>query len=152
MTQKSEKKTAFQVEGIGYAVIPTVLDRSLVDMLYKSVDMETFTMARKLIREEGLLCSGSSGSAMAAAVKMAQQLEEGQRCVVILAKSVYNYVIIYVSKFLSDKWMCEKGLLSLLDFKPWWLNNSSVSVRSLQLSAPLTVLLSVSCQKIHLQY
>ncbi|XP_042073992.1 cystathionine beta-synthase-like [Haplochromis burtoni] len=49
-------------------------------------------MSRKLIREEGLLCGGSSGSAMAAAVKMAEQLEEGQRCVVILPDSVRNYM------------------------------------------------------------
>ncbi|XP_035531815.1 cystathionine beta-synthase b [Morone saxatilis] len=141
--EKSEMKTSFEVEGIGYDFIPTVLDRSLVDMWYKSTDMETFSMSRKLIREEGLLCGGSSGSAMAAAVKMAQQLEEGQRCVVILADSVRNYM----SKFLSDKWMCEKGFLSpeaLLDFKPWWWK---MTVQCLHLSAPLTVLPSVSCQK-----
>uniref|UniRef100_A0A8D0A5C3 Cystathionine beta-synthase n=1 Tax=Sander lucioperca TaxID=283035 RepID=A0A8D0A5C3_SANLU len=132
-----------EVEGIGYDFIPTVLDRSLVDMWYKSTDQETFTMSRKLVREEGLLCGGSSGSAMAAAVKMARQLEAGQRCVVILADSVRNYM----SKFLSDKWMCEKGFLrpeEPMDFKPWWWN---MTVRCLNLSAPLTVLASVSCQK-----
>uniref|UniRef100_A0A8C4EC16 Cystathionine beta-synthase n=1 Tax=Dicentrarchus labrax TaxID=13489 RepID=A0A8C4EC16_DICLA len=141
--EKGEKKTSFEVEGIGYDFIPTVLDRSLVDMWYKSTDMETFSMSRKLIREEGLLCGGSSGSAMAAAVKMAQQLEEGQRCVVILADSVRNYM----SKFLSDKWMCEKGFLSPeapLDLKPWWWK---MTVQCLHLTAPLTVLPSVSCQK-----
>ncbi|KAF1382680.1 hypothetical protein PFLUV_G00146280 [Perca fluviatilis] len=117
----NENKTSFEVEGIGHDFIPTVLDRSLVDMWYKSTDLETFTMSRKLVREEGLLCGGSSGSAMAAAVKMARQLEAGQRCVVILADSVRNYM----SKFLSDKWMCEKGFLSPeepMDFKPWWWN------------------------------
>lgn len=40
----------------------------------------------------GFSAGGSSGSAVAAAVKMAQQLEEGQRCVVILADSVRNYM------------------------------------------------------------
>lgn len=77
---------------------------------------------------------GSSGSAMAAAVKAARQLKEGQRCVVILADSVRNYMsvtalssffllplldsweiqrdgILSRSKFLSDKWMSEKGFL-----------------------------------------
>uniref|UniRef100_A0A8C9ZW68 Cystathionine beta-synthase n=1 Tax=Sander lucioperca TaxID=283035 RepID=A0A8C9ZW68_SANLU len=139
----NKNKTSFEVEGIGYDFIPTVLDRSLVDMWYKSTDQETFTMSRKLVREEGLLCGGSSGSAMAAAVKMARQLEAGQRCVVILADSVRNYM----SKFLSDKWMCEKGFLrpeEPMDFKPWWWN---MTVRCLNLSAPLTVLASVSCQK-----
>uniref|UniRef100_A0A4W6FFM0 Cystathionine beta-synthase n=1 Tax=Lates calcarifer TaxID=8187 RepID=A0A4W6FFM0_LATCA len=141
--EKNEKKVSFEVEGIGYDFIPTVLDRSLVDMWYKSTDVETFTMSRKLIREEGLLCGGSSGSAVAAAVRMAQQLEEGQRCVVILADSVRNYM----SKFLSDEWMCEKGFLSLeaqMDHEPWWWN---LTVQSLHLSAPLTVSPSLSCQK-----
>ncbi|XP_045909485.1 cystathionine beta-synthase b [Micropterus dolomieu] len=141
--EENKQKTSFEVEGIGYDFIPTVLDRSLVDMWYKSSDMETFTMSRKLIREEGLLCGGSSGSAMAAAMKMARQLEEGQRCVVILADSVRNYI----SKFLSDKWMCEKGFLNLeapMDPKPWWWN---MTVQCLKLPAPLTVLPSVSCQK-----
>ncbi|XP_034088298.1 cystathionine beta-synthase b isoform X2 [Gymnodraco acuticeps] len=139
----NENKTSYEVEGIGYDFIPTVLDRSLVDMWYTSTDMETFTMCRKLIREEGLLCGGSSGSAMAAAVKMAQQLEEGQRCVVILADSVRNYM----SKFLNDNWMCEKGFLSPkepMDLKPWWWN---MTVQCLKLSATFTVLPSVSCQK-----
>ncbi|XP_071332830.1 cystathionine beta-synthase b isoform X2 [Trachinotus anak] len=141
--EKNEKKVAYEVEGIGYDFIPTVLDRFVVDMWYKSTDMETFTMSRKLIREEGLLCGGSSGSAMAAAVKMAQQLEEGQRCVVILADSIRNYM----SKFLRDEWMCEKGFLSLetsMDHKPWWW---SLTAQSLHLSVPLTVRPCVSCQK-----
>ncbi|KAG7215785.1 hypothetical protein INR49_021908 [Caranx melampygus] len=141
--EKSDKKLTSEVEGIGYEFIPTVFDRSVVDMWYQSTDVETFTMSRKLIREEGLLCGGSSGSVVAAAVKMAQQLEEGQRCVVILADSIRNYI----SKFLSDEWMCENGFLSLeapMDPIPWWW---SLTVQSLQLSAPLTVLPCVSCQK-----
>lgn len=62
-------------------------------------------MARRLIREEGILCGGSSGTAMAAAVQVAKQLKEGQRCVVILPDSVRNYM----TKFLNDDWMRERG-------------------------------------------
>uniref|UniRef100_A0A3P8UW77 Cystathionine beta-synthase n=1 Tax=Cynoglossus semilaevis TaxID=244447 RepID=A0A3P8UW77_CYNSE len=140
--KKEKTKVAFEVEGIGYDFLPTVLDRSLIDVWYKSTDVETFTMSRKLIRDEGLLCGGSSGSVMAAAVKVAQQLEEGQRCVIILADSVRNYM----SKFLSDDWMQEKGLLHpepQMDFKPWWW---SLTVQSLPLSTPVTVSPSLSCQ------
>ncbi|XP_017265681.1 cystathionine beta-synthase b [Kryptolebias marmoratus] len=142
-SEENSKKSHFEVEGIGYDFIPTVLDRSVVDMWYKSTDKETFNMARRLIREEGLLCGGSSGSAMAAAMKMAQQLEEGQRCVVILPDSVRNYM----SKFLSDQWMHELGFLSLEPpngIKPWWWD---LTVQSLRLSSPLTLTPSLSCQK-----
>ncbi|PIO25817.1 hypothetical protein AB205_0183370, partial [Aquarana catesbeiana] len=136
-------KTGYEVEGIGYDFIPTVLDRSVVDEWYKSNDEESFLMARALIREEGLLCGGSSGSAMSAALKAAQHLEEGQRCVVILPDSVRNYM----TKFLSDKWMTQKQFLKVDDLegsKPWWWN---VKVSSLSLSAPLTVLPTVNCNQ-----
>ncbi|XP_077072778.1 cystathionine beta-synthase b [Siphateles boraxobius] len=136
-------KTQYEVEGIGYDFIPTVLDRSVVDSWYKSNDEESFAMSRMLIREEGLLCGGSSGTAMAAAVHVAKELKEGQRCVVILPDSIRNYM----SKFLSDKWMCEKGFLSEDDLvvkKQWWWN---LTLQELRLSAPLTVLPLVSIKK-----
>ena len=64
----------------------------LVDQWYKSNDEESFALARMLIREEGLLCGGSSGSAMSVAVKAAKELKEGQRCVVIFPDSIRNYM------------------------------------------------------------
>uniref|UniRef100_A0A8C7Q050 Cystathionine beta-synthase n=1 Tax=Oncorhynchus mykiss TaxID=8022 RepID=A0A8C7Q050_ONCMY len=136
-------KTQYEVEGIGYDFIPTVLDRSVVDRWYKSNDDESFAMSRMLIREEGLLCGGSSGTAMAAAVRMATELKEGQRCVVILPDSIRNYM----SKFLSDNWMCDKGFLTpedLMVSKPWWWN---LSLQGLNLFSPLTVLPSVNIKK-----
>uniref|UniRef100_A0A7N8XGI4 Cystathionine beta-synthase n=1 Tax=Mastacembelus armatus TaxID=205130 RepID=A0A7N8XGI4_9TELE len=135
-------KTQYEVEGIGYDFIPTVLDRSVIDSWYKSNDEESFSMGRMLIRDEGLLCGGSSGTAMAAAMHAAKELKEGQRCVVILPDSIRNYM----SKFLSDKWMVQKGFLREEDImvkKPWWWN---LKLQSLNLSAPLTVLPTVSCQ------
>ncbi|XP_074851701.1 cystathionine beta-synthase-like isoform X3 [Carettochelys insculpta] len=134
--------TTYEVEGIGYDFIPTVLDSSVVDKWYKSNDEESFSLARMLIREEGLLCGGSSGSAMAVAVKAAKDLKEGQRCVVILPDSVRNYM----SKFLNDKWMTQKGFIKAEDEinKPWWWH---LKVQELSLSAPLTVLPGVTCEK-----
>ncbi|XP_037542965.1 cystathionine beta-synthase b [Nematolebias whitei] len=142
-TEENNKNSHFEVEGIGYDFIPTVLDKSVVDMWYKSSDRETFNMARKLIKEEGLLCGGSSGSVVSAAMKMAQQLEEGQRCVVILADSVRNYM----SKFLSDQWMQEKGFLSMEPpngIKPWWWD---LTVQSLHLPSPFTLSPTLSYKK-----
>ncbi|XP_076975122.1 cystathionine beta-synthase [Tamandua tetradactyla] len=134
--------TAYEVEGIGYDFIPTVLDRTVVDKWFKSNDEESFAFARMLIAQEGLLCGGSAGSAVAVAVKAAQELREGQRCVVILPDSVRNYM----SKFLSDKWMLQKGFMKeeeMAGKKPWWWH---LRVQELSLSAPLTVLPSVTCQ------
>jgi len=99
----------YKVEGIGYDFIPVVLDRSaeLVDKWYKSVDKESFSMSRRLIRSEGLLCGGSAGSCMAGAIRAAKEMgmKKGDRVVVLLADSVRNYM----SKFLSDDWMAENG-------------------------------------------
>ena len=76
-----------------------------MDEWFKSEDKASFLMARRLIREEGILCGGSSGTAMSAAVQVAKGLSEGQRCVVILPDSVRNYM----TKFLNDDWMRQGG-------------------------------------------
>jgi cystathionine beta-synthase len=98
---------SYQVEGIGYDFVPKVLDRGLVDKWVKTRDTESFVMARRLIKEEGLLCGGSSGSAVVAAIKICKDLKltKDQRCVVILPDSVRNYM----TKFLSDDWMIRFG-------------------------------------------
>ncbi|XP_050439294.1 cystathionine beta-synthase [Adelges cooleyi] len=95
----------YQVEGIGYDFVPTVLDRSVVDEWVKTEDSESFPMARRLAREEGLLCGGSSGSAMCVALKVARKMKKGQRLVVVLPDGIRNYM----SKFVQNEWMVEKG-------------------------------------------
>ncbi|GAB6024294.1 hypothetical protein CHUAL_008986 [Chamberlinius hualienensis] len=131
----------YEVEGIGYDFLPTVLDRSVVDRWCKSADKPSLLMARRLIREEGLLCGGSSGAAMSVAVEMAADLKEGQKCVVILPDGVRNYM----TKFLNDDWMLTKDIIENVQQEtPWWWNNQ---VRNLELSAPLTVTPNVTCQE-----
>ncbi|KAK3889558.1 hypothetical protein Pcinc_006445 [Petrolisthes cinctipes] len=134
--------TGYEVEGIGYDFIPNVLDRDLVDVWYKSNDKDSLTMARRLIKEEGLLCGGSCGAALHSAMIAAKDLEAGQRCVVILPDSIRNYM----TKHLSDKWMIERDFIKEdedTQKKHWW---SALTVSSLILPAPLTVLPSLACQ------
>jgi cystathionine beta-synthase len=97
--------SSYKVEGIGYDFIPDVLDRDLVDEWIRSEDRDSFLMARRLIRQEGLLCGGSSGAAVWAAKKVAESMGPGKRIVVILPDSVRNYM----TKFLDDRWMKENG-------------------------------------------
>jgi cystathionine beta-synthase len=92
---------SYKVEGIGYDFIPEVLNRKLIDQWVKTNDRQSFLLARQLIREEGLLVGGSSGSALSAALTAAQSLAKGQNCVVILPDGVRNYM----TKFVEDKWM-----------------------------------------------
>lgn len=95
----------YLVEGIGYDFIPDVLDRSVVHTWVKTEDKESFQIARRLIREEGLLAGGSSGAAMFATLKEARKLKKGQNCVVILPDGIRNYM----TKFINDSWMAEHG-------------------------------------------
>jgi len=99
----------YKVEGIGYDFIPKVLDRYVVDEWVKSDDPESLLMARRLIREEGMLVGGSSGSTLWAAIKYCKDNKVGKdkRCVVILADGVRNYM----TKVLSKDWMIENNFI-----------------------------------------
>jgi cystathionine beta-synthase len=97
----------YLVEGIGYDFFPDVLDTSVVDRWVKTQDGPSFELALRLIREEGMLVGGSSGSALYAALEVAKECRNGERIVVLLGDSVRNYL----SKFLSPQWMREQGMV-----------------------------------------
>jgi len=99
----------YHVEGIGYDFIPTVLDREVVDHWIKSEDKDSFEAARDMIRTEGLLVGGSSGSCIAAALKYIKENNIGpdERVVILLPDSIRNYMY----KFLDDDWMQSEGFL-----------------------------------------
>lgn len=95
----------YKVEGIGEDFIPRTFNRQVVDEMVRVSDRESFLTARRLAREEGLLVGGSSGTAMAAALKYAQRLEKPRYLVVLLPDTGRNYL----SKIFSDSWMQENG-------------------------------------------
>ncbi|MFT5288201.1 MAG: cystathionine beta-synthase [Planctomycetota bacterium] len=123
---------SYAIEGIGYDFIPNVLNRELVDEWIRSEDRPSFLMARRLIRQEGILCGGSSGSAMWAALEYARKVGPGKRIVTLLADSVRNYM----TKFLDDRWMRENGFTE----SSW----GTQPIKSLILSLPKRELVTAS--------
>ena len=87
---RDEVKT-YHVEGIGYDFIPDVLDRDLVDDWIYCNDKDSFHYARRLIREEGLLVGGSSGSAIWGTLKALEMYPDTKKALVILPDSIRNY-------------------------------------------------------------
>lgn len=102
-----EEIKPYKVEGIGYDFIPDVLNSEFIDEWIKSDDKNSFQTARKLIRQEGLLCGGSSGAAVWAALQVAEKMQKGQRVLVLLPDSIRNYL----TKFVDDKWMKDNRFI-----------------------------------------
>jgi len=96
---------SYKVEGIGEDFIPKTFNRQIVDEMIRVSDKESFNAARRLAREEGLLAGGSAGTALAAALKYAERLEEPKYIVALLPDTGRNYI----NKIFSDQWMQENG-------------------------------------------
>ncbi len=97
----------YKTEGIGEDFLPSALDLSVVDEVVQVGDKETFLITRRLVREEGIFCGGSSGTAVAAALRYCRNLGPDRLVVVILPDSGSRYL----SKVFDDDWMRENGFL-----------------------------------------
>lgn len=100
--------STYKVEGIGEDFIPSTLDLDLVDDVVVVDDAESFQWARRLVRDEGIFAGGSCGSALAGALKYAQNLPEDRVVVVIMPDSGNRYL----TKIYDDDWMREHGFLA----------------------------------------
>ena len=108
-TQKiSPVLKTYKVEGIGQDYVPGVLHFEFIDEVVEATDKESFLMARRLTREEGMMVGGSAGTAVAGMMKIADRFTENDCVVVILPDSGERYV----SKIYDDDWMRENGFLT----------------------------------------
>ena len=99
----------YLVEGVGEDFWPSAYDPSVVDEVIASSDRESFEMTLRLAREEGLLMGGSSGMAVASALKAARSLSADDVMVVLLPDGGRGYL----GKIFNEKWMRSHGFASV---------------------------------------
>lgn len=100
------KAETYKTEGIGEDFIPSTIDLSLVDEVITVNDQDAFLTTRDLVYKEGIHVGGSSGSAVYAALKISETMNNGV-IVVILPDTGRNYI----SKIYSDDWMQDHGYI-----------------------------------------
>ncbi len=106
-TGHTHEVTPYLVEGIGQEVIPENVHMRYVDEIINITDRDSFEMSRQLGRKEGIFCGGSTGTNLAAALKVARGLDETGVVVFIVCDTGEHYL----TKHHSDEWLKEKRLL-----------------------------------------
>jgi cystathionine beta-synthase len=106
-TGRTHEATPYLVEGIGQEVVPPNVHMRYVDEIINVTDRESFELSRQLGRKEGIFCGGSTGTNLAAALKVARTLDESGVVVFIVCDTGEHYL----TKHHSDEWMKEKRLL-----------------------------------------
>jgi cystathionine beta-synthase len=98
---------SYKVEGIGEDFLPATVDLKAIDHIERVSDKDSFLMARRACREEGLLVGGSSGTALVAAARITRELPESAIVVVLLPDNGRGYL----TKIFNDEWMRANGFL-----------------------------------------
>ncbi len=101
------KPFSYKVEGIGEDFFPSTINMSIIDDVVRVDDKECFLTTRDLVRLEGLFVGGSSGAAVAGAVKYARASGKKENILVLLPDGASKYI----SKIFNDDWMRENGFL-----------------------------------------
>jgi cystathionine beta-synthase len=97
----------YKVEGIGEDFLPSTMNLNILDEVVRVNDAECFHMTRDLVRKEGITCGGSSGAAVAGAIKYARGRNKKENILVLLPDSYSRYL----SKIFDDEWMNQNGFL-----------------------------------------
>lgn len=106
-TGRHGQARSYLVEGIGEDIIPGTLDFKVIDRILTIDDRASFKLARRLAREEGILCGGSAGTAVAAALQIAETMHEGQVVVVLIPDTGERYL----SKLHNDEWLRDNRMV-----------------------------------------
>jgi cystathionine beta-synthase len=107
-TGRLTKPFSYYVEGIGEDFLPGTMNLKIIDTIVRVDDKECFNLTRELVRQEGIFCGGSSGAAVAGAIRYAEQLgSEKKNILVLLPDSAQKYL----SKIFDDEWMRSNGFL-----------------------------------------
>ena len=122
-THHKSEGAPYKVEGIGGDKLPTSLHFDVVDEWMTVTDAEAFRMARRMTREEGLFCGGSTGLNVHAALEVARKVDDPEAVVITILCDTGER---YLSKVYDDRWMRENQLLdeervsasTLLDARP----------------------------------
>ncbi|HYE13663.1 MAG TPA: pyridoxal-phosphate dependent enzyme [Pyrinomonadaceae bacterium] len=106
-TGRTHEVTPYLVEGIGQEIVPANVHIKYVDEIINVTDRDSFELSRQLGRKEGIFCGGSTGTNLAAALKVAKDLDETGVVVFIVCDTGEHYL----TKHHSDEWLREKRLL-----------------------------------------
>ncbi|MDJ0343038.1 pyridoxal-phosphate dependent enzyme [Streptomyces sp. H10-C2] len=128
--------SAYFVESIGHFVHPETQEdvwpesyhQNVVDRFERVPDRESLLTARRMAREEGLLVGPSSGTAVAAALRVARRLGPDDLVVVLLPDSGRSYL----SSALNDDWLRQRGFLE----EPRHSGDTEPTVRTVLGDAP----------------
>ena len=114
----------YKVEGIGNDKIPETTWMDCIDEFRAVTDKESFNMARRVSREEGLFVGGSCGTAVTVALQLAREIDDPDKRIVVILPSTGER---YLSKFHNDEWMRENR----------FLDEAATDVRQLLLQKPV---------------
>ena len=106
--ERKPEGVPYKIEGVGQDKIPGTIDMSVIDDYRTVTDRESFAMARRLTREEGLFVGGSSGLIAHVAMQVAREVNDPNAFVVTFLCDTGER---YLSKLYNDEWMRENQLL-----------------------------------------